>query len=290
MKTKLEFRKQREFGEIINDTFLFIKQNFKPLLKVFFYLCGFFILASIVSAVLYQINVNDIRLDGAQPPSQTFGKLFSWNYFAVMIFYVVTYAAIMVSTLSYIAVYIAKENVPPTPEEVWAYFKYYFFRVFGSSIPITLLMVVAFICCIIPGVYVFPALSLFYAVMIFENGSFAYSFGRAFKLSHKDWWSTAGAMFIIWIITYAAFIIPSLPGIILGFIIGFSQGASSISKVWLIIATVFQYVSYVFLMVPLIGTALCYFNLAERMESGGLLARIDKLGEHNTDHDIREEY
>ncbi|MEJ7557284.1 MAG: hypothetical protein WKF66_03180 [Pedobacter sp.] len=290
MSNHLEFRKQREFGEIISDTFLFIKQNFKPLLKVFFYLCGFFILASILSAVTHLINVSDVLIDSSRRPQQAFSKMFSWSYFLVILLYLITYSAITVTTLSYIAVYIQKENVPPSPEEVWTYFKYYFLRVLGSTIPITLLMIVGFICCIIPGVYIFPALSLFFAVMVLENGSFAYSFGRAFKLSHKDWWATAGAMFIIWIITYAAFLIPSLPGIILGMIIGFTQGAASISKVWLVIATVVQYLSYVFMMIPLIGVALCYFNLAERLESGGLLARIDTLGKQSTSSDTPEEY
>jgi hypothetical protein len=290
MKPNLEFRKQREFGEIISDTFLFIKQNFKPLLKVFLYLCGFFILASILLAITHLIDVSDVYLNTNRRPTEVYGRLFSWSYFAVIFFYFVSYAAITVSTLSYIAVYIDKGNVPPSPEEVWAYFKYYYFRVLGSSIPILLLLVLAFACCILPGVYVFPALSIFYAVMIFENGSFAYSFGRAFKLSNKDWWATAGAMIIIWIITYAAFLIPSMPSIILGMIMGFTQGAAAISKVWLIIFTTVQYISYVFLMIPLIGTSLCYFNLAERTDSTGLLARIDKLGENNTQSDIKEEY
>lgn len=290
MNNRLEFKKQREFGEIVSDTFLFIKQNLKPLLKTFLYLCGFFILASILSAVTHLMNVSDVLIDSSRPSSQAYNRMFSWNYFLVIFFYMVTYAAITVSTLSYVAVYIAKGNVPPSPEEVWTYFKYYFLRVFGSSIPITLLMVAAFICCIVPGVYVFPALSLFYAVMIFENGSFAYSFGRAFKLSHKDWWATAGALIIIWIITYVAFIIPSVPGIILGMAVGFTQGAASISKVWFVVVTIIQYLSYVFLMVPLIGISLCYFNLAERIDSSGLLARIDKLGEQPTNSDIQEEY
>jgi hypothetical protein len=288
MNNKLEFRKQREFGEIISDTFLFIRQNFKPLLKVFFYLCGFFLLASILSAVVHLKNISDITIS---PGSLNYyEKMFSWSYFSVMLFYMVTYSAITVTVLSYVALYIEKGNVAPTPEEVWSYFKFYFFRVFGSSIPITILMIISFLCCIVPGVYVFPALSLFYAVMIFENGTLAYSFGRAFTLSNKDWWATAGALIIIWIITYAGFVIPSIPGVILGFVIGFTQGSAAISSTWLIVTTVIQYLSYIFFIIPLIGISLCYFNLAERMDSAGLLARIGKMGEQNTKSDIPEEY
>jgi hypothetical protein len=291
MNNNLEFRKQREFGEIISDTFLFIKQNFKPLLKVFFYLCGFFFLASILSAVMHLLGAGNLKnITSATSPMQAYSNMFSWSYAVVMLFFMATYTSITVSTLSYIAVYIDKGNKPPSPEEVWAYFKYYFLRVMGSSIPITILTFLAFICCIIPGIYVFPALSIFYAVMIFENGSFGYSFGRAFKLANKDWFATAGAMIIIWIITYAAFLIPSLPTMILGMISMFTKGPTGTVTTLMIISTVIQYLSYVFMMIPLIGVSLCYFNLAERLESGGLLARIETLGKPSTPSDIPEEY
>ena len=290
MKEQLEFKKRREFGEIISDTFLFIKQNFKPLLKVFFYLCGFFLLASILAAATNLLTMSDYHFGESYPSMQIYGRFFTWTYAAVILFYFATYASITVATLSYIAVYITKGNVAPTPDEVWTHFKYYFLRVFGSSIPITMLLIVAFICCIIPGVYVFPALSIFYAVMIFENGSFGYSFGRAFKLANKDWWATAGAMIIIWIITYAAFLIPSLPTMIIGMVSVFTQGPKGMGMTFIIISTVIQYLSQVFYIIPLIAVSLCYFNLAERMDSGGLLARIDKLGEQNNLSDIKEEY
>lgn len=290
MNNKLEFKKQREFGEIISDTFLFIKQNFKPLLKVFFYLCGFFLLASILSAVVNLVSTADLAPGNPKAPLQAFSKIFSWSYLVVILLYFVTSSAITVTILSYIAIYIEKGNVPPSPEEVWTYFKYYFLRATGSSIPVTLLLGIAFVCCLLPGFYVFPALSLFYAVMIFENGSFAYSFGRAFKLANKDWWATAGAMIIIWIITYAAFLIPSLPTMILGMISAFSQGPKGIGMTLLIISSVIQNLSYIFFIIPLIAVSLCYFNLAERTDSGGLLARIDKLGEQSNQSDIPEVY
>jgi hypothetical protein len=290
MNNKLEFRKQREFGEIISDTFLFIKQNFKPLLKVFVYLCGFFILASIISAVTHVLSLSEVVSANNSSPLKMYSNMFSWSYVVVMIFYLATYSAVTVSTLSYIAVYIDKGNVAPSPEEVWAYFKYYFFRVLGSTIPISILMILAFVCCIIPGVYVFPALSIFYAVMVFENGSLGYSFSRAFKLANKDWWSTAGAMIIIWIITYAAFLIPSLPTMILTMISAFTKGPSGTVTTLVVVSTVIQYLSYVFYMIPLIGVSLCYFNLAERTDSSGLLARIDKMGQQPTQSDTQEEY
>ena len=41
---KIQFRKVREFGENISDTFSFIKQEFKPLLKSYLLIAGVLIL------------------------------------------------------------------------------------------------------------------------------------------------------------------------------------------------------------------------------------------------------
>ena len=182
MSEKVEFKKQRAFGEVVNDTFLFIRENFKPLLKVFLYLCGFFILAGIITGVMQQIAVLGMAKSPDNPFAlRSFIDVFTWNYFLVMLVSIATYTAISVSTLSYIAVYIQKGNVAPSPEEVWAYFKYYYSRTFFSGIVLSLLFVIALVCCIVPAVYIFPAMSLFYPVMILENAKFDYSFSRSFK-------------------------------------------------------------------------------------------------------------
>ncbi len=289
MQEKLEFKKQREFGEIIGDTFLFIRQNFKPLGKVFLYLCGFFILASTISTIIYSLNGNIAMTYGAKPMAQ-YEKMFSINYALVMLLFFATYTAITVSTLSYMALYIEKGNVPPSVEEVWSYFKYFYMRVFGSSFLIMLTMIVAFACCIIPGLYTFPALSLFYCVMIFENASFRYSFRRAFKLANLDWWSTAAALFILCVITYAAMVIPAIPAAIVNMSSAFSPGGKSVNSTWVILSTVFQQISQVLTIFPCIGISLCYFNLVERLENGGLLGRIQQMGKDKDQFNTQEEY
>jgi hypothetical protein len=58
MQPKIELAKTRDFGEIINDTFLFMRQNFKPLLKYFFTFCGIFLAAGTVCSTLYQLKNN----------------------------------------------------------------------------------------------------------------------------------------------------------------------------------------------------------------------------------------
>jgi hypothetical protein len=288
MSDKLEFRKLREFGEIINDMFQFIKQNFKPLMKTYIYLCGFFVLAGMLAAIMYQVGLQKIGFGygGNQAnanPFNRFGQLFTFNYFVVIIFSVLNYTAIVVSTLSFIALYVQKGNQAPSVEEVWAYFKYYFLRVFGSSIAISIFLIVCLLFCGLPFFYVFPAMSLFYSVMVLENGSFEYSFSRSFKLLKDQWWVTAGAILVIWIITYACMSMASMPAIILTMVSAFTKASGGMSTLIIVVSTVIQYVCQVFMVLPVIGVTLCYFNLVERLDNTGLLERINQLGKSETD-------
>ncbi|MEJ2904629.1 hypothetical protein [Pedobacter panaciterrae] len=287
MSDKLEFRKLREFGEIINDMFQFIKQNFKPLMKTYIYLCGFFVLAGMLAAIMYQVGLQKINFGygGNQAnanPFNRFGQLFSFNYFVVIIFSLLNYTAITVSTLSFIALYVQKGNQAPTVEEVWSYFKYYFLRVFGSSIAVCIFLIICLLFCGLPFFYVFPAMSLFYSIMVVENGSFEYSFSRSFKLLKDQWWVTAGAIFVIWIITYACMSMASMPAIILTMVSAFTKASGGMSTFIIVISTVIQYVCQVFMILPVIGVTLCYFNLVERLDNTGLLERINQLGKSET--------
>jgi len=290
MFNKVEFKKIRDFGEIINDTFTFIRQNFKPLLKVFIYLCGFFVLATVVSNVLQQFDILYNIRSASDGIFRSSGRVFTIQYFFSIIFTFASYNAVTVSVLSYIAIYVEKGKVVPTVEQVWAYFKYYFFRTWGSSIAISLFMIVCAIPCGIPLIYVFPALSLLLPVMVFENASFSYSFSRCFKLIKDNWGLTAGAIFIIWIITYSTVLIGSIPTIIITMAGTFIHSSKALGLLTVTLGVLIQSLFQVFLIVPTVCVALCYYNLVERHENSGLFDRINDLGEKKTDFNSNEEY
>ncbi len=291
MSEKLEFKKLREFGEIINDTFRFVKENFKPLLKVFIYFCGFFVLAGMIATIMQQMGMQKmIRSTEVLNSYSKLRNLFSISYFAVIIIASLNYTALNVSILSFIALYIEKGNVAPTVDEVWGYFKYYFLRAFGGGILIGLIFIVCFLLCLLPGIYVFPAMSLILPIMIFENASFSYSFGQAFKLLKEQWWITAASILILWVITYATTSMASLPAIIITMVGAFTRGSKGLSDTTIIISSVIQYLCQVFMILPLVGVSLCYFNLSERQNSTGLMDRIGKMGQKEDSFHSKEEY
>lgn len=294
MTDKLEFKKLRDFGEVINDTFVFIRQNIKPLVKVFVYFCGFFVVATGVASVLQQLGMRNAMLEmSSRAPGNPFGffdKIFTINYLLVILFSMANYAAMYVSILSFITLYIEKGNVAPNVDQVWAYFKYYFFRVLGSSLFVTLFVLICFVACIVPAIYVFPAMSLFFPVMIFENAGWSYAFGRSFKLLKDQWWVTAATILVVYIITMACISFISVPVAIVSMASTFTQGVKAMSVTMIIVSTVIQCLSQIFMVIPIIGLSLCYFNLVERKENIGLLSRIDDFGQAKNPFGAPEQY
>ena len=294
MKEKVEFRKVSEFGEIIADTFQFIKQNFKPLLKAVIYLSGVFIIAGMISSILTQVQIQELtqNFDNGTYSDQTdrWNLLFTLRYILFTLFMVLNFTAMYVSILSFVALYIRKGNIAPNIEEVWSYFKYYFLRVFLSSLVVIPFVMLGFLCCGIPGIYIFPIMLLFFPVMILENGSFSHSFERAFRIVKNEWWITAVTVLVIFIITAICTTILQLPSLFIMMISSFTNGAKINS--WYEIATaVLLHLAQLFFIIPIVASAFLYSNLVERKESIGLMERIESLGNtpHQTHHH-EEEY
>lgn len=281
MKEHIEFRKVREFEGIISGTLLFIKQNIKPLLKAFFSLCGIFILGGLISNIFMQLHMTDVRENVQAGNYDGFGvwsSMVSWRYLLVIVFSVLNYTAMYTTILSFIALYIAKGNVSPTVEEVWSYFKYYFFRVMWSCMLIYFLWIVSAMACLIPGVFVTPAFSIFFAIMILENADFGTAFGRAFALVKQNWWATFATLLVVGIITSIFMMVVYAPAYILMMISAFSGGDLEVLRAYQVFTSISQSLSQVFMIIPIVSMAFIYANLAERKESQGLLSRIEEFG------------
>lgn len=278
---KIEFKKQRDFGQVINDTFTFMRQNFKPLIKTYFAFCGLFVLGSMLSLIVYQykmVNIVNVISGGRRSGGFGLGSVYSIEYFLSILFSLASYSSMTVAILSYIAIYVQKGNQTPTLDEVWGYFKYYFFRIFGSSLLSILMLSIAFLFCLIPGFYLFPFIAMMFPIMIIENGSLNYSLTRSFKIIKDNFWLTFGTLIIVWIIIYACMTMVVLPTTILNMIGMFSKTGPKLSLTLSMITTILQSLCQVFTIIPIITITLMYFNLVEQKESTGLMERISNFG------------
>lgn len=284
MEQPTQFNRIRDFGELINDSIGFVKQNFKPLFTPLLYICLFFILASIATGILVQIKA--ISLYGTAHSGMftgledgtDFAAIFGINYFLYLLFYFLSFTVVQLVTLCYIYLYKTGGQIVPTKEAVWDLFKSHAARFLFISLLLFILQMIAFALCILPGIYFFPIASLIYVMVIMDDASFDQAFNRAFTLIKDNWWKTFGALFIVWLMAYMTVGLVALPGTILtmsGIFLGESPGLSLAGATISVIIQSFGMLVYA---LPTITAALCYYSLSEEKEGTGLMDRIENLG------------
>jgi hypothetical protein len=266
MKEYIQLSRHREFGDIISDTFTIIKQNFKPLLKSYFVICGLFLLTDILISAVVNSNRGDAAIT-------TLAGLVE------ILFDCINHIALVLTVLCYFAIYKEKSNQPAEVLEVWGYFKYYFFRLTLTQVLVIIAIVLGFFVCVLPGIYLAVVLSLVAPIMVFENGNIEYSFKRAFKIIKENWWFTLGSLLLITLIVGMGVMILLLPSII---IYGTTQWLTgqNLDKVGGILQAIEVNLCQVLWIVPIITLTLIYYTLTEEKEGTSLIDRIKMFGKN----------
>lgn len=282
----IEFKKQRELGDIITDTFKFIRQNFKPLFKTIFKITGpvFVILLFAIGYYSYlgmDILENPFFSNTAEVDVEMYIISLFILFSALLAFYVLLYGTV----LNYIKSYINNSGIV-NDTEVFKGVK----NDFGSMLALLILSgvitIFGLLLCILPGVYVWVPLSLAPAMLIFARTSILDSISYSFNLVQNNWWSTFFSLFVITILVYVISMIFQFPMMIYMFIKAFtmSQEGSAANPADLIdwvyvffnvISSLFQYLLSV---VVIVASAFIYYHLDEKKNATGSYERISNLG------------
>jgi hypothetical protein len=290
---KVELRKIRDFSENLNDTFVFIKQNLKPLTISFLGIAGIFMLAAAIIQGVYQNEMGGLFeqiLEGTSSSPAAPLEIFGSTYVIVGLFAWINVIAMRVALIAYVKVYDRKDGETPTMPEVWEEFKRYFLKVLIFSIPIILLIFIGFVFCIVPGVYFWVVLTPFEIILMVENKSFSEAFSRCYVIIKENFWQSFGIYIIAYLIySFMAGIIGGVIGLITGAISYFTTDDISTTVAW--VTSVFNIFSFVFYIVFFISVILNYYSLTEKYDGTGILRRLDNLGgSSNNFNNIEEQY
>ena len=292
---KIEFRKVRDIGGLLNTTFGYLKNNFKILLKANLFISAPAILLAGIFLGMYQSSVFDFSVN---TELQQFGIPFLLSTFFMMIAYLI----IMVVTYSHLMIYNQSETGIIEIEDVWLMTKQNFIPILMSGIGYSLIIgLVSFIFIgigiylVISGSFVFIFLvfigigivlylsvnySLIFIVRIEEDISFFKALTRSRELISNNWWFTFGLIIIVGIIqgflSYAFYIPTYIVMFFIGFA-GYSSGTGLISKFILIITSIITSLSVLSYMLSTIAISLQYYNLVERKEATGMLQKIEEI-------------
>jgi hypothetical protein len=290
----INFKQERDFGDLFNATFSFISHEFKRLaLAVLYFVVPVLLLASIALTV-YSIKSQEMMQALAQSHTEKpnllaiFSGIASlWGYIAfAMIIGLIAYTLLLGTVYGYIKLYIQNGPEGFTMNDVWKQITTHFLGIMAATFITGLVIGVGFIFCVIPGIYLGVALSVVICIMVFEEVDFSTAFGRSIKLINKNWWQTFAVIIIATIILYILTIFISLPSLLFGFKSFFKNIkngqplTSDLSIGYYIANTITQLLTHILMVVPTVISAFIYYSAVEKVEKPSLIEKIGQINDH----------
>ncbi|MHA7057746.1 hypothetical protein ACWGOQ_0011035 [Aquimarina sp. M1] len=282
----IEFKKKRELGEILTDTFAFLRTNFKSIFSVLVKTCliPFVLLLIAVGYQGYAASSIFDNFDFYNSNIFSSGNIL-FSYLLVFITSGVFYSSFFGATMILIKEYIDNGGAI-SEQKVVTEFKDQFSKIIGLGLVGFIIVTTSLFLCILPVLYFFIPMNLIFAIMIFRNKSIGDSLSESFEIIKSEFWITFATYLVIMILLYIISLIISIPIIIYTFFKTFTAategGVADLSafKDWwfILLNTILSGLQYLLVVIIAISTAFIYFNLNERKHHTGTLEQIDSLG------------
>ncbi len=286
MSQPIEFRKQRELGDIITDTFKFLRQNLKPLFINILKMTGpvFVILILAIGYYSYlgmDLLSNPFLVETSGVNVETFFISVFILFVSLVAFYVLLYNTV----LHYIKSYIENSG-EVDHSQVSRGVKQDFGSMLGLVILVGIITVFGLMLCFFPGVYVWVPLSLAPAMLIFARTSVMDSISYSFSLIKDNWWTTFFTLFVITLLIYIIGLIFQFPLMIYMFIKALvmsqegsiSNPADIVDWVYVFFNVLSSLFQYLLSVIGVVASAFIYYHLDEKKNATGTYERISNLG------------
>ncbi len=288
MNTKkyIEFKKKRELGEILTDTFAFLRANGKPLLSVLIKTVGIpFIL--LLAAFAYYTYSSSTVMDPFAINNGDVSNIgnFFISFCLLIVIGSVTSGLMFGSVSHYIREYI-ESNGSVDKDTVFQAIKNDTGSIILLSLLVFLIYFGGFVLCVIPVIYLYVPMSVVFSIYVFTPYSITESISQSFNLIKNEWWMTFATLFILAIVVGLIGFVFSIPAFIYTFVKTFtaaSEGSLTnpsdlFDWVYIALNTFSSAAQFVLYIITAVATVFIYFNLNERKHATGTLEQIDSLG------------
>lgn len=298
----LEIRKSRSFGDMVNLTFAFIRQNYKKLGKSLFYIVG--IPALLTGALIGQSYAE--MLTSVNDPNAFMEMMLNTGIRIALGSIAAMAASLLLIGLvnNYVFLYMERGYDGFEVSDVWQATRDSLGRIFVTGLGMGLLWggavllwvastmlseilgVLVILASIVPLIYFAIVLSFVFTVRLREDVGVFQSISRSMQLIKGHWWETAGVVFVVSLVANFVSSLFIMPVWIIVVIVGATSGSNideAISSGGLGVAIVAVMVialtlNYLIAAMPMLANVLQYFNLVEKSEGVGLLERIERMG------------
>lgn len=290
MKQFIEFKKRRELGEILSDSFGFIRHEFKPFFKLILQVCGPYLILFLLSLSFYLYasgGIFDFQVGQTDIP-ENLGLLFlSLGLFIIT--GIVTYVYANSTAIHYIKSYINNQG-KVNENEVKQHVKQTFWGFTGLSVLKWGTLIVSIMLCLLPVLYFMVPMFVVFCIYIFEEKDVTDAYSYSYTLIKEDFWPTWASIIVLGLIISVAGYAFGLPagiysmikmGIFSGEIDPATMQESFIDPIYIILNIISYLFKFILNLILTVGAVLIYFNLNEKKNFTGTLERIDAIGKNN---------
>lgn len=283
-KPLINLEKERDFTDVINTTFSFIKQEFKPLMKTVLLCVGLPIIIASSFAAIYSQNAMANMFDALQGNTIANPQSFTAIVFGLVANLLMGIVVMFLSGLvaSYLAEYRDKGHNGFVTSDVWRRFVSKLGTFILFSIVSSIIIIVGFLLCLVPGIYLMVPLSLGISIIYLENTNLSQTFDRSFRLVKNNWWNTFGLILTVMIIISVLSALLSLPTMIIALVKGLTASTGGDSTmgstlpivITTVVASIVQYLLYIMFYV---AVGIQYFNLKEIKDQTSLFQKVSEI-------------
>lgn len=287
MKNYIELKKQREFGQLLADTFAFIRNEFKPFFGAIIKISGPYVALFLFAMVFYIYIIGDMfNFDLLQ--SNQFGASPLKMILAYVLYFVTAILAYTFTTstvLHYIKSYIDNNGIANVDDIKQNVYKS-FWSFLGLSILKGLTIIVSVLICCLPVFYFIVPMVVTLPILVFEKSNAGDAYSKSYSLIKDEFWITLATIIIFLIIYWVVSSVFAVPTVIYTYAkMGVFSGEidpgnfdTFIDPVYILLNVLSTFFQYLLNIITIVGTAFIYFNLNERKYFSGTLERIDSLG------------
>ena len=263
----INFRKKRELGEIITDSFKFLKQEIKPISRLLvIYVLPFIVIYSILQVhiekkLLLNVDLNDIDMLKANV-----GPIYS-NILMVYFFGLFVQSLLAATFYSFVEVYIKKGKGNFDLSEITPRLFANGLLALGASLVFFGLVFLGAFMFVVPGIYALNTFSLLVIIVIFERRGIANALARSWSLVNYKWWNTFAINLLALALILAINFILSLPALSSGINASLLKGAqteTAYPEWYWVLNGVSTGITTLLFIIPFTFIAFQYFNLDER--------------------------
>ncbi len=272
----INFQRQRSVAEVLNATFIFIRQNYKKFGQALLYIPGPYVL---VAGLLGGLTIFSEMTGGAYAILGVFG------YAGIALIYVFAWISMITTVYGYISLYIERGPDGFELDELKAFNRKNGWRIFGAMLCTYALMIFGYVLVILPGIYLTVVFSIIYAVVTFEKIGVFKAPGRCIVLVRDNISITFRLIILAFLmLTPLNYVLKAPHYILIAIVVGHEGNSSSVLMAALgLLAAMLDALGFFLWSVKLVAMAFHYFSLLECREAAGLRRRLSRLNNESSE-------